>query len=419
MRNIAAKRAINKESSEVQSTTLSSLRQDAKNARRHNSRNLGMIETSLRQVGAARSGVIDENGVILAGNGTYEALARAGIEKVKVVEADGNEWVVVKRSGLSEEQKRLLALADNRSAELAEWDPEVLAIQGIDLDPWFTSQELRKIGAGPADVGADGPDPQLDKAEALREHYGVELGQIWQLGEHRLACGDSTSSEQVSRLLDGGKPFLMVTDPPYGVEYDPEWREKALPGGERRLGEVENDERIDWTEAYAAFPGYVAYVWHAGRHASELVLNLRSANFEIRTQIIWRKQHFAISRGHYHWQHEPCWYAVRRGHSSKWCGDHTQSTIWDIASACAFGGQKDDADTNHGTQKPLECMARPIRNHGGKDDDVYDPFLGSGTTLIACEQLGRRCYAMEISPAYVAVAIQRWVDLTGKKPKLL
>ena len=149
-------------------STLKDLKQDPKNARKHNSRNIGLIESSLRKVGAARSGVIDENGVILAGNGTYEALARAGIEKVKVIEADGNEWVVVRRTGLTEQQKRELALADNRAAELAEWDGAILAAQGIDLAPWFNAAELAKIGAGSSDVGQDGPDPQLDRAEALR-----------------------------------------------------------------------------------------------------------------------------------------------------------------------------------------------------------------------------------------------------------
>jgi DNA modification methylase len=128
--------------------------------------------------------------------------------------------------------------------------------------------------------------------------------------------------------------------------------------------------------------------------------------------VIWRKPRFIISRGHYHWQHEPCWYAVRKGGSAKWCGDRSQSTVWDIA--LKDGGE----DTNHSTQKPVECMARPIRNHGGKDDDVYDPFLGSGTTIIAAEQLGRRCYGLELSPAYCDVIVARWEKLTGRKAEL-
>lgn len=243
------------------------------------------------------------------------------------------------------------------------------------------------------------------------------MGNLVLKSKHRLLCGDSTKAEDVARLLEGRKPFLMVTDPPYGVEYDPEWRNEAMGEGNRSTGKVTNDDIVDWTPAYKLFPGHVAYVWHAGRFAADLVVNLRAANFDIRTQIIWCKQHFAIGRGHYHWQHEPCWYAVRKGGSAKWCGDRTQSTRWDINNGLSQGGPRkaEDELTGHGTQKPVECMARPIRNHGGKDDDVYDPFLGSGTTLIAAEQLGRRCFAIEIDPGYCDVAVQRWQNLTGEQ----
>jgi len=200
----------------------------------------------------------------------------------------------------------------------------------------------------------------------------------------------------------------MVTDPPYGVEYDPTWRDDAAAKGlitpaNRRRGQVKNDGRVDWAEAWALFPGAVVYCWHAGRHASTVQASLESAGFEIRAQIIWAKDRMAISRGHYHWQHEPCWYAVRRGQSAEWIGDRSQTTLWKI-------GVLDVGDTDtkaHGTQKPLECMARPIRNHKG---DVYDPFLGSGTTMVAAERERRICYGMEIDPAYVAVILER---LTG------
>jgi DNA modification methylase len=265
-------------------------------------------------------------------------------------------------------------------------------------------------GSGGEVVEDEVPEPPAEPV--------TKPGDLWLLGEHRLLCGDSTKGEDVGRLLGDRKPFLMVTDPPYGVEYDPEWRQEAkrpdgTPYGAKRTGVVENDEIMDWTPAYKLFPGHVAYVWHADRFAADLVVNLRDAKFEIRTQVIWRKPRFAISRGHYHWQHEPCWYAVRKGGSSKWCGDRSQSTVWDIA--LKDGGE----DTNHGTQKPVECMARPIRNHGDKDDDIYDPFLGSGTTLIAAQQLNRRCYGMEISPAYCDVIVKRWENLTGEKARLV
>jgi len=166
----------------------------------------------------------------------------------------------------------------------------------------------------------------------------------------------------------------------------------------RRVGLVQNDTRDSWLEAFRAFPGDVMYVWHASASATQFATDIMLASFQIRNQIIWAKPRFAISRGDYHWQHEPCWYAVRKTKPSKWVGDRSQSTLWEIPldRNCSGG---------HSTQKPLECMARPIRNH--QADEVYDPFLGSGTTMVACENLGRKCRAIEISPAYCAVALER------------
>lgn len=169
-----------------------------------------------------------------------------------------------------------------------------------------------------------------------------------------------------------------------------------------------NDDRVDWTEAWALSPAHVVYCWHADQHASRVQSSLESADYEMRSQIIWAKPHFPISRGHYHWQHEPCWYAVRKGHSAGWIGDRSQTTLWQITL-------DRNVDGGHSTQKPVECMERPIRNHEG---DVHDPFLGSGTTLVACEKLGRKCYGMEISPAYCDAIVKRWETLTGKKARL-
>jgi DNA modification methylase len=210
----------------------------------------------------------------------------------------------------------------------------------------------------------------------------------------------------------------MATDPPYGVAYDPMWREKAGLGAQRQTGVVANDDTVDWTSAYALFPGDVAYVWHAGVHAGEVASGLAAAGFDIRAQIIWSKQHFAMSRGHYHWQHEPCWYSVRRGRKSHWRGDRKQSTIWAVANLNPFGGSKDEAPTGHGTQKPVELMRRPIQNHTEAGEAVYDPFLGSGTTLIAAEQAGRVCLGIDIDPVYVDVAVIRWQEFTGKTATL-
>jgi DNA modification methylase len=197
----------------------------------------------------------------------------------------------------------------------------------------------------------------------------------------------------------------MATDPPYGVEYDPAWRAKAGVNLSRaKLGKVANDDRADWREAWSLFPGSVAYVWHAGRHASTVQESLQAAGFEVRSQIIWSKERFALSRGHYHWQHEPCWYAVRG--SANWQGDRKQSTVWHINA-------REDRGLGHGTQKPVECMKRPLENNSSPGQAIYEPFCGSGTTIIEAEMTGRACHAIELSPAYVDVAVRRWEGFTG------
>jgi DNA modification methylase len=206
----------------------------------------------------------------------------------------------------------------------------------------------------------------------------------------------------------------MVTDPPYGVELDPQWRERAGLGRQRQTGTIPNDDRVDWTAAYQLFTGDVAYVWHAGVHAAEVAAGLTTADFRIRAQIIWVKQHFALGRGDYHWCHEPCWYAVREGKSSKWCGDRTQSTVWQIANLNPFGGSRQEEATGHGAQKPVELMRRPILNNTVRGEIVYDPFLGSGTTLIAAASTDRICYGLDIDSRYVDVIVQRWQRFSGQ-----
>lgn len=242
-------------------------------------------------------------------------------------------------------------------------------------------------------------------------------GDLWLLGKHRLLCGDATSADDVACLLDGAVPFIMVTDPPYGVEYDADWRDSARRqelGSAATAANVANDSRCDWSDAYRLFPGAVAYVWHSALHAVEFHKSLSSVGFVVRSNIIWRKQALVLSRGHYHWIHEPAWYAVREGATAKWCGDRTQTTVWDISGMCPYG--RVEERFAHATQKPIECMARPIRNHGGIDDDVYDPFVGSGTTIVAAERLGRRCYAMEIDPVNVDLVLKRWGGLSESQP---
>jgi DNA modification methylase len=240
------------------------------------------------------------------------------------------------------------------------------------------------------------------------------------MGPHRLSCGDATSGVDVQRLLDGVKPMLMAVDPPYGMDLRPAWRNEAFGEANRSIGTVRNDDRADWREAWQWFSGPVAYVWHAGTKAAVVAESLEACGFEIRSQIIWTKPHFVISRGAYHVGHEPCWYAVRKGAGSRWRGGRKQKTVWEIANGLSQGGprQAENAVTGHGAQKPVECMRRPILNHTLPGEVVYDPFVGAGTTIIAAETTKRIAYAMDIDPVYLDLAIERWQQFTGQKAVL-
>jgi DNA modification methylase len=258
-----------------------------------------------------------------------------------------------------------------------------------------------------ARLGAGG----LTDEDAVPELAVTAVGDIWCAGSHRIACGDSTDAAAVAALLGGLAPELMVTDPPYGVDYDPAWRHRIGVNRSARRGKVRNDNQADWGAVWGLFPGNIAYVWHGALHATTVAESLVGHGFTVRAQIIWAKERLVMSRGDYHWQHEPCWYAVRtKGH---WTGDRKQTTLWNIAS----GGQ--DSETSHSTQKPVECMRRPMQNNSNPGQAVYDPFLGSGTTLIAAETTGRVCLGMELEPRYVDVAVRRWQAFTGMKACLL
>jgi len=296
------------------------------------------------------------------------------------------------------------------SAELAE-------LEAVDFDlnlTGFDERELQRLL---------GPTTNASDPDAIVEPEPVAIsrpGELWILGAHRLRCGDSKARSDVEALLGDDPPVLMVTDPPYGVDYRPEWRNEALGEANRSIGCVQNDDRADWGEAWQLFPGPVAYVWHAGTKAVIVAQSLEVSGFEIRSQIIWAKPHFVISRGHYHVQHEPCWYAVRQSSSANWQGDRCQSTLWEIGNGLSQSGAREEGNalTGHGTQKPVECMRRPMLNHSRPGDRIYDPFLGSGTTLIAAEQTGRRCLAIELNPTYVDLAIRRWQGFTGRRAVL-
>jgi DNA modification methylase len=380
---------------------------DPDNLRLHTPRNIGMIEDSMQTDGAGRSILVDQDGLTIAGAGAWEAATQAGIARAAIIETDGDTLVVVKRT-VTPKQRVRLALADNRATDLSTWD--TARLQQLHehapalLNQLWTDQELAQLFARVRCEPQDGlTDPDAVPDERATS---IQRGDLFALGSHRLLCGDCTSAADVALVLTDTQPRLMVTDPPYGVAYDPAWRTRAgVNLNPHKLGTVTNDDRADWTDAWRLFPGDVAYVWHAGLQASVVQTSLERADFAVRAQIVWAKDRLALSRGDYHWQHEPCWYAVRTGASAERTDDRTQSTLWTIPA-------RDDAGHGHGTQKPVECMRRPMQNHVASD--VYEPFAGSGTTLIAAEQLGRRCLALEIEPCYVQIAIDRWEAFTGQ-----
>lgn len=395
-------------SSSIEMLAVSDLKPYAKNARTHSKAQVEQIAASIREFGWTNPVLIKDDLTIIAGHGRVLAAKNMGQTAVPCI----------RLSHLTDEQVQAYVIADNKLATNAGWDEEILSAElqaladhGFQLDViGFSDRELNALLTENKE-GLTDPDeiPEIPSEPVSK------LGDVWLLGKHRIICGDCTDKAAVDHLLAGVTPHLMVTDPPYGVNYDPSWRDGADLGvGKRSKGKVLNDDRADWTEAWNLFPGAVAYVWHGGLHSGTVETSLQAAGFACRAQIIWAKQHFVMSRGDYHWQHEPCWYAVRKNKTGGYVGDRKQTTIWEIANNNSFGNQKKEETFGHGTQKPVECMKRPILNNSSPGQAVYEPFSGSGTTIMASEITGRSCYAVELNPTYVDMAVLRWQKFTGE-----
>ena len=392
----------------------SSLIPYVRNARTHSPAQVDKIAASIREFGFLNPIITDGQNGIVAGHGRVMAAQKLGLDTLPTIDA----------AHLTEAQRRAYVLADNRTALDAGWDNDLLKIELQDLDAAgfdlaLTGFDLGEIAALTLDPTEGLTDPD-DVPDAPAVPVTV-LGDVWLLGRHRLACGSSTDAHTVDAVLAGVKPHLMVTDPPYGVEYDASWRSKAMPKKNdagrwtekdgRAKGVVLNDDIADWSDAWALFHGDVAYVWHGSLQTSIVLGSLEVNGFKGRSLIIWAKSHFAIGRGDYHPMHEPCWYLVRDGKKGHYCGDRKQTTLWQIPKP-----QK--SETGHSTQKPVECMKRPIENNSSPGQAVYEPFSGSGTTIIAGEMTGRCVYAIELNPAYVDMAVTRWQNFTGQTATL-
>jgi DNA modification methylase len=386
--------------------------------------------SSITEFGFKVAMLARSNGTVIDGHLRLKAARKLGTwpggdtTSIPVILCD--EW--------SEAQVKAFRLMVNRSVTWADWDDDLLALELKELNEadfdlsltGFDTKELDDLLADPED------DAAADAAPPLPANPVSQPGDLWLCGPHRVLCADCTSSDAVAKLLGVRKPQLMVTDPPYGISLDSEWRDRAGLNGcgpaeasymkKRTAGHnettISGDTRADWSEAFELVPSLqIAYVWHASIFTREVLDGLMRIGFLYPQQIIWNKKRTVLTRTHYWYQHEPCWYVRKK--NAPWFGKAGEnSTVWDSASPKFIMGGSDEEKFDHPTQKPVDLMRRPILNHLKRGELVFEPFLGSGTTLAAAELTERVCVGIELDPKYVDVVLQRWQTLSGKKATL-
>ena len=383
---------------------------------------------SIREFGFKIPVLARSDGTVVDGHLRLKAARKLGITEIPVILCD--EW--------TESQVKAFRLVVNRSVTWAEWDDELLSLELQELAAADFNLEL--TGFDPRELEdlltLPDNDEQADLAPPLPENPVSRSGDLWLCGnrrnQHRVLCADATKPDAVARLLGDRKPFLMVTDPPYGIELDSEWRDRAGLNGcgsaeasymkHRTEGHTETtisgDTRADWSDAFALVPSLqIAYVWHASVFTREVLDGLLRIGFEHHQQLIWDKGRTVLTRTLYWFQHEPCWFVRKK--NAPWYGRAGESsTIWACPSPKFIMGGSDEEKFDHPTQKPVELMRRPLLNHTKRGESVYEPFLGSGTTLAAAEITERVCYGIELDPKYVDVVLKRWQSLTGGKATL-
>ena len=354
---------------------------------------------SIKEFGFKVPIVIDNDNVIICGHTRYKASKKLKLEKVPCIIADD----------LTPEQIKAFRLADNKVAEKAEWDFDLLneEINGI------FEFDMQDFGFDFDNEEESAREVKDIVAPKLPDEPKSKYGDIYQLGNHRLKCGDSTSIDDVNKLMDGKKADMVVTDPPYNVAYEGK-TEEALT--------IENDSmtscefREFLTSAFERVvenlkSGGAFYVWYASREHINFETALNEVGLKVREQLIWVKNSLVLSRQDYHWKHEPCLYGWKDGASHKWYSDRSQTTVLEF--------DRPTRSSEHPTMKPIDLIGYQIRNSSKSDDIVLDLFGGSGSTLMACEQLNRTCYTMELDPRYCDVIIKRWEDFTGDKAVLI
>ena len=409
-------KSLNAESLTVKSVLLSSLRPDPANVRKHDEKNLDAIKGSLARFGQQKPIVVDRSGVIRAGNGSFVAARSLGWKEIQVVVSD-----------LDSLEATAYAIADNRTAELADWDAPALAqlleelraddaLAGVGFDDEDIDALLAELEEGMDPDEVDDQGPEEPPAEPV-----TRVGELWLLGDHRLLCGDSTSTEDVQRLMGGKQAQLMATDPPYCVDYTG----SARPQGSGKdwsdkYREVDIPDLGDFLRAAmtAALPALQKdagiYVWHAHVKYPVVAEVFEEFNILRHQAIIWAKPSSTFGFSFYRWEHEPCLFGWLKGHKPPHLLKNTMGTVWQVD----WEGKARIVGNEHPTQKPVRLFEIPMEQHTKRGGIVYEPFSGSGSQLIAAQKLGRQCFAMELCPAFVDVAIQRWQKATGKQAVL-
>ncbi len=396
-----------------------------KNPRTHSAEQVIQIAASIAEFGFTNPVLVDTNAGIIAGHGRLLAARKLGLAEVPVIVLDH----------LSETQKRAYIIADNKLAMNAGWDDDLLAAElaqleqeGFDLELiGFSDREIEELLPMEPEPT---PEPQMDNAAELQKKWGTERGQLWLIGKHRLLCGDSTNRDDVLRLMNGQRACLFATDPPYLVAYDgtnhphkwndseelkrrknKDWSDKYTDVDSPIEGEALYDAFVKVAIEHAITDHAAWYCWHASKKQSLLEAVWEKNGAFVHQQIIWAKDRPVLTRCWYMWQHEPCFFGWIKGNKPKRVAEDYPPTVW------SFPTQAPGETTDHPTQKPVELFAIPMRQHTKKGDICYEPFSGSGTQLVAAESLGRACYAMELSPPFVAVALERLSEM-GLQPEL-
>jgi len=388
-----------KTTTEMQLVTIEKLVPYVNNARTHNPQQILKLRSSLREFGFINPIIIDREYNVIAGHGRILAAKEESIKEVPCVFVDY----------LTPAQKKAYILADNRMAMDAGWDEELLrveieSLQGADFDVALTGFDEKDIAELFEGDDGDTQEDDFDVDGELKNPPVSKGGDVWLLGKHRLVCGDSTKEETYVTLMDGKKANLVVTDPPYNVNYE---------GGAGKIknDNMDNDKFYQFLldafrnmEKVMAADGSI-YVFHADTEGLNFRKAFSEAGFYLSGTCIWKKQSLVLGRSPYQWQHEPCLYGWKKKGKHQWYSDRKQTTIWE------FDKPKKNGD--HPTMKPIPLIAYPIKNSSMSNCIVLDPFGGSGSTLIACEQLGRICHTIELDEKYCDVIIKRYIEQVG------